>query len=159
MSWLSDRLETRGTRRPYPVADLAAALGLRAEDPRLTSKLALTLGLNRGWVLRCRRLGLTEQQADEWATRAGIHPGDVWPRWFDGLRGAALVNANRSTCPRGHPYDRVDSQGRRRCSTCHNENVRRYKKSKKTQVAAVITGLIDPCCDDYECTGDRQEAI
>ena len=26
--------------------------------------------------------GLTEYQADRYAVRAGLHPGDVWPEWW-----------------------------------------------------------------------------
>jgi hypothetical protein len=27
--------------------------------------------------------GLTDQQADRWAIRGGVHPGCVWDSWFD----------------------------------------------------------------------------
>lgn len=138
MSWLSERTQQRRAR-PYRVADLAEAIGLNPGDPKLTSQLVRRLGMSRGWVLRCRTLGLTEAQADEWAIRAGIHPGDVWDRWYDGLKGVALVNANRKTCPDGHPYDRVDSNGFRRCSACWRAQWRRYKKSRKP----LVTGLLD----------------
>jgi hypothetical protein len=67
--------------RPHPVARLAEAIGLDPTDPCLTSKLTLRLGLDRSWVKRCRRLGLTTIGADLWATRAGLHPANVWADW------------------------------------------------------------------------------
>lgn len=67
--------------RPYPVAALARAIGLDADDPHLTSKLVARLGLDRRWVRRCRRLGLTVAGADHWATLCGLHPAQVWPEW------------------------------------------------------------------------------
>jgi len=152
MSWLTERAARRRQPRPYAVADLAAALGLNPADDRLTSQLVHALDMSRGWVLRCRTLGLTEAQADEWAIRCGIHPGDVWPRWGDNLRGVALVNANRKQCPKGHQYDRVDANGRRRCSECLRDNTAHWRKSRKTQAIGVITDALDPCCDAAECT-------
>jgi hypothetical protein len=87
--------------RPLGVDALARALGLSPADPRLSSKLARRLDLDRGWVLRCRRFGLTSRQADRWAIRAGLHPDDVWPDWweigpedFDGPDPSALDDAS-----------------------------------------------------------------
>lgn len=160
-SWLARQLERP---RPYPVDRLAVAVGLHLSDPHLTSKLAITLGMNRGWVRRCRTLGLDEEQADRWACRAGIHPADVWPR-FGELRGMAAVNAHKARCPKGHRYDAVDAHGRRRCSACRLVTLRRYRAKKlgKTQVTAAIAVdaddfVPDACCDGWECTG-HQEAM
>lgn len=75
----------RAVPRPFDVNDLAHALGLDPTDPCLTSKLVLRLGLDRRWVKRCRRLGLTVTSADHWATLARLHPADVWPHWTDDL--------------------------------------------------------------------------
>lgn len=139
-SWLSERAGRRERPRPYPVTDLAVAIGLRPDDPRLTSQLVAALGMSRGWVLRCRTLGLSETQADEWATRAGVHPMSIWPRWGSGLRGLALVEANRDRCRCGRPYDRRDSRGRRVCRACGRERVARFReKSRNSLVVAVVT--------------------
>lgn len=114
MSWLTTQMERR--RKPYPVAPLAEALGLRLDDPHLTGRLALHLDMNRGWVRRCRRLGLTAEQADVWAARAGLPSSYVWPAIASDLRGAALINANKLACPHGGSYTWVDAEGARRCS-------------------------------------------
>lgn len=67
--------------RPYPVDTLARALGLNPHHPTLTSQLVTRLHLDRRWVRRCRRLGLTSTGAEHWATRAGLHPTQVWAGW------------------------------------------------------------------------------
>ncbi len=138
MSWLSDRLSAGGATRPFPVGPLAGRLGIRADDPELVARLAVRLDLNAGWVRRCRALGLTLAQADEWATRAGLHPAEVWASWMSDLRGIALVNANRTHCLCGRRYDRVDSLGRRRCSLCWYAAMNRLNKIRKAQVARVL---------------------
>lgn len=137
MSWLEEQ-RTRGIR-PFPVERLAVRVGLDPGDRELTGKLALRLGMDRGWVRRCRALGLTEDQADVWAAKLGFTLGEVWPAWWTGLRGIALVNANRLTCRSGHPLDTVDSAGWRRCSTCRRAQWRQAKKSRKI----LVSGLVD----------------
>lgn len=124
--------------RPYDVADLARALGL---DPADTHALALAVGVGRRWVRRYRTVGLTEAQADRWATRAGLHALDVWPRWSPGhCHGAARANAARTRCPQGHPYDAHDNRGRRVCRPCIAERVRRHRARRaKTQARTVVT--------------------
>lgn len=113
--------------RPYPLAPLAAALQLPLED---TAGLAAAVRVDRRWVKRARHTGLTERQADMWATRAGLHPRNVWPLWGE-LYGAAAVNAHKTVCPQGHPYDALDSRGWRRCKACR----RRSSNRATTQVA------------------------
>lgn len=139
LSWLTDRAQHRKAPRPYTVDALAVAIGLNPNDDRLTSQLVTELQLSRGWVLRCRTLGLTYWQADDWATRAGIHPTRAWPRFADDLHGVALVNANKQTCVRGHPLDRVNTRGERYCSVCHLHVVARYKKTRKSLLTAHIS--------------------
>lgn len=73
--------KTAKLHRPYPVEDLAPVLGIAATDEKLTSKIALALGLNRTSVRRYRRLGLTRDQAEAWAERAGVRPETVWGAW------------------------------------------------------------------------------
>jgi hypothetical protein len=67
--------------RPYSLDALVAAIGLCPNDPELTGKLAAAVGLDRRWVRRCRRIGLTAEGADRWATAVGLHPSWVWPSW------------------------------------------------------------------------------
>lgn len=120
------------TPRPYPVAALARAIGL---DPADTHGLTLALGIDRSWVKRYRHHGLTDAQADTWACRAGLHPADVWPRWGDELHGVALLNANRATCPAGHPYDTIDARGWRACTTCRANRRRNHVNTQATTLA------------------------
>lgn len=72
--------------RPYDVAALARVLGINPAD---THALATRLGIGRRWVRRYRAAGLTERQADTWATRAGLHALDVWPTWGHDLEEAS----------------------------------------------------------------------
>lgn len=81
-TWTEKRARMRP--RPYPVDALVVAIGLDPNDPWLTSKLVAVLDLDRAWVRRCRQVGgLTAQSADRWASKAGLHPGIVWPQWWD----------------------------------------------------------------------------
>lgn len=81
-TWTEKRARMRP--RPYLIEPLVVAIGLDPGDPRLTSRLVAVLGIDRGWVRRCRQVGgLTAQGADRWASRAGLHPGIVWPQWWD----------------------------------------------------------------------------
>ena len=126
--------------RPYPIEPLAHELGI---DPANTTQLARRLGIARRWVSHYRTLGLTEHQADLWACRAGLVPQLVWDNWenptddlLEGLYGAALDNALKTSCPRGHPYDTLDSLGFRRCRRCWYAAIYRHKKS---QVKTLLT--------------------
>ena len=137
MSWLDDQ-RARGTLRPYPVATLARTMGLDLTDRELTGRLALQLRLNRRTVARYAGLGLTSTQADEWACRAGLNPGEVWDHWWTNLRGMALVNAGKETCRVGHPLDRLDAAGRRRCGPCPLAAAKRYRERKNLVIAVMI---------------------
>lgn len=83
----TERRATRGTRAPreYPIAALAAAMGIDPQDPHLKSRLARALGLDPSWVRRCLQdeAKLTATTADHWAARAGLHADIVWPGWWD----------------------------------------------------------------------------
>lgn len=81
-----------GTPRPYDVASLARMLGVRPAD---STALAVAVGIGRRWVRRYRDIGLTEAQADRWATRCGFHPGDIWAHWWSG----DLMDDNPDTQP------------------------------------------------------------
>lgn len=135
-SWLEQQ-RSRGTLRPYPVATLARKMGLDPANRELTGQLSLRLNLSRQSVGRYRELGLTDGQADEWAVRAGLNPGEVWDHWWANLRGMALVNAGKETCREGHPLDRVDAAGFRRCGPCPLAAVKRCRERK-----ILVAGLI-----------------
>jgi hypothetical protein len=127
------------TLRPFPVAALARALNLAPTD---TDAIAAQLHLNRRTINRYRTLGLTLTQADEWSRRAGLWPGSVWPTYERlELRGVALVNAGKETCGAGHPLDRVDAAGRRRCTPCPRAAVYRYRARKMLVVSVMTTNL------------------
>lgn len=49
-------------------------------------------------------------------------------------------NARKTTCPEGHEYDVIDSEGYRRCSKCLKENRRR--KRAENRAAARKTELV-----------------
>lgn len=52
------------------------------------------------------------------------------------LRGAGFpaVHAKKTTCPRGHPYDRIYS-GERKCSICAAQAKVRYRREAKHRLA------------------------
>jgi excisionase family DNA binding protein len=123
----------KGALHRFPLANLAAALrvdlGVRGrhrpgDPPSGVPLLAELIGVSYSTVQRRLRDGLSERDADEWAIRCGLQPELVWPALMhphdvvDVVAGAAAVNAAKTHCPRGHPYDRWWS-GRRRCSRCH----------------------------------------
>ena len=49
--------------------------------------------------------------------------------------GVGVHNAAKTTCPRGHPYDVIESGGGRRCRTCDKEALRRWHERQKTKGA------------------------
>lgn len=158
MSWLTDRLATSRWTRPYPLTPLAHALGL---DPHDTQALANAVGIHRSWIKRVRRLGLTEQQADHWATRAGLHPLDIWPRWAANLPPTGLANANRITCPNGHPYDHT-RRGRRECTACERVATRRRvaahrARNRRSPKSVTPFGPMTPTDWDHYDTAAEQE--
>jgi hypothetical protein len=66
--------------RPYPLADLARALGIPTTN---TLQLAQALHLDRRNIMRARHRNLTTTQADHWAARANLHPDIIWDTWND----------------------------------------------------------------------------
>jgi hypothetical protein len=48
-------------------------------------------------------------------------------------RGAAAQNARKTTCLNGHPYDRVNRQGARYCSTCRAAYQREWRQERRRQ--------------------------
>lgn len=63
--------------RPFPFSDLAAVMGVsEAHACRL-------LGINGSVAQDYRRNGVGIRAADRLAVRAGFHPSNVWPSWFE----------------------------------------------------------------------------
>jgi hypothetical protein len=46
--------------------------------------------------------------------------------------GTSAQNAAKTHCPEGHPYDYVRRSGRRRCTTCHNEQQRQRRAAQRS---------------------------
>lgn len=46
----------------------------------------------------------------------------------------AAINAAKTECPQGHPYDHVKADGRRWCRRCAAAATRRYQARKKEKV-------------------------
>ncbi len=64
----------------WPFAPIEEFLSLRAGEPLNDSRLAVELdATSRATVVRWRRMGLTEWQADRLATVMGLHPSVLWP--------------------------------------------------------------------------------
>lgn len=72
-----------GEPRPFDFASLDARLGLEEWHGTYhhvsDADRAARLGLGRHQIIRLRRLGLTEHEADVLACHIGLHPGLVWP--------------------------------------------------------------------------------
>lgn len=78
----------------YPLAPLATALGVELgrpgrhndEDPVILhgrALLAARLERSITTIATYLRTGLSDEQADQLATKAGIHPARIWPNWWD----------------------------------------------------------------------------
>lgn len=71
------------------------------------------------------------------------------------VRGIAARHAARTTCPEGHPYDRVDGRGRRRCSRCvRAQAVARYRAARSLPTLAdehaALTAWLDEITADTD---------
>lgn len=77
----------------YDLADLAAALRIELGpqdrnrqsegEPRGLLALAARLGTDERHLRRAMHHGLTDRQADRYATRVGLHPASIWPCWWE----------------------------------------------------------------------------
>jgi hypothetical protein len=64
-----------GSRRlRWPAAPLFDLIGP-------TRSVMETLGVSGTDVVRAAERGLSDRQADHWASRLGVHPSMVWPSW------------------------------------------------------------------------------
>jgi hypothetical protein len=76
--------------------------------------------------------------------RACVNPSHMEPVTIreNVLRGEGptALNARRTTCANGHPFDRVDQTGKRRCSICGRQKTAnwRARRAKKDPVSAVL---------------------
>ena len=68
----------RGEQRPFLMAELEQAMRARS-----SGEAARRLRVSMSTMKRLRSTGLTVWQADVYACRAGLHPGLVWPEWWD----------------------------------------------------------------------------
>jgi hypothetical protein len=62
-------------RAGRPTDDDQADAGLAA--------LAIAVGITHRQARRCLHTGLTDRQADRYATRIGMHPASIWPEWWE----------------------------------------------------------------------------
>lgn len=68
-------------RRRYPLQPLLNILAERGIEPT-HSQLWEAIGLSGGSLRQARERGVVGPSADKYATRAGLHPAEVWPSWF-----------------------------------------------------------------------------
>jgi hypothetical protein len=66
------------TPRLFDFGCLEAAAGCGAS----ATSLSRLLGIDTAQLHRWRRHGLTDDQADQLAVRAGFHPAEVWGEWW-----------------------------------------------------------------------------
>lgn len=68
--------------------------------------------------------------------RACVNPKHLEPvtKVVNILRGIgpSALNAKKTHCPKGHPYDFVDTAGHRRCRVCRREVQRRHDAKKRS---------------------------
>ena len=91
--------QQRTSTRHYPTGPVEAFLRARLgpavvmpdgdSDGYTIANAAACIGIAANSYARVVKRGhLSEPAADRWATRLGLHPGDLWPQWWD-LWGAA----------------------------------------------------------------------
>ena len=69
-------MSPRDAQRPYALDRLLDAVGMSSGE------LGAHVFASGSTVRRVGAEGLTEEQADTWACRLGLHPALVWPEWF-----------------------------------------------------------------------------
>lgn len=83
-------MTTRRTPKRYPLEPLATLLGITLhtngghatdDDYATLADLAQRLGITHRHARRLLHDGLTEHQADNYATRLDYHPANIWPDW------------------------------------------------------------------------------
>lgn len=70
------------TPRRYPLEPLLELLEKRGV-PLTHNGLERSIGLSGSSLKGARRLGLLPKSADRYASKAGVHPAEIWPSWFE----------------------------------------------------------------------------
>ncbi len=74
-------------RYPFDaLAEIARQRYLPTEHTRISGdigKVANVLDMNPSGIYRWREYGLSWMKADEVAIQLGLHPGEIWPTWFE----------------------------------------------------------------------------
>lgn len=86
-----DYVEPVKRPRRYSIGPLFAVMGLPPRHhgplgsrPLVTNaQIGLMLGVTADAVTKYRKRGVGTRIADQLATAAGFHPGDVWADWWD----------------------------------------------------------------------------
>lgn len=68
----------RDRHAPHPIDPLYTATN--STD---LQQLARALGISDRWARELKATGLTDEQADRYAIRAGYHPSVLWPHWWN----------------------------------------------------------------------------
>lgn len=63
--------------RPWPLDALLRAAGIKT-----TTELAKRLRVSGTTIKDAAARQLTDERADSWAIRLGLHPAEVWPDWW-----------------------------------------------------------------------------
>lgn len=91
----------------YPFAALLEKAGLET-----TSKAVRGLSISGASFNRYTEHGLTPEQADRLACRAGFHPAEVWPEWaadpFVGLHGKRSTYVKGCRCDECREVNRIE---------------------------------------------------
>lgn len=73
----------------WPLEPLLEHVWTRTPE-RTYKAAAVEMGMDDTNVHRYLVAGLSDEQADRWACRVGIHPSLVWPAWFDAVNDPLL---------------------------------------------------------------------
>jgi hypothetical protein len=65
----------------------------------------------------------------------------VTPTEHTYLDTASVYTRAKTHCPQGHPYDYVDSRGRRRCRRCTRAAQRRWQERRRSGAGPMRSGL------------------
>ena len=112
----------------YPLEPLERVLGTHEARnergyPSADSALARIIGVTRASVCQSRRRGLSEAQADLYATRAGFHPAQIWDGWLEEVTDSCEWCGGPPGKCRGVPCRRYD----RRRVVCWWRRLDRYR--------------------------------
>jgi hypothetical protein len=66
----------------YKISDLMKCVGVKENSPGYTVAMSRLLDVHPRTFEKMRKNGLSEYNADKYATKLGFHPGVVWPEWW-----------------------------------------------------------------------------